>query len=289
MTEELEEKIARLENESNEARRKIDHMRGALRKSLRSQKKPFYKRLGFRIFVIIVFYIVLVSVLTGVMFLFRSREQFFFDLATAMILSWIIMVIIYYIWAIFFYNVNMGWTDDDWEGLKKIKEEGGELPKDEPTKNPHAEETLGLPPGTVRGTLAVSLLVAGLAMLVASFQLDQTYDSNSLFVDNFEFFKTAFLMMIAFYFGDKSLKAIGERNQGVYRPNGAGGGGTSSGGAGGGASTEGASTPETSVPAAANVINTVDLTEAKNALKEEESEIQDDGDTSAFNVKGSVG
>lgn len=251
--------------------------------------KKFFSGFKLSIIGLVAFYLVLVSILTWTMFFFRSQEEFFFDLATAMIISWIVMVIVYYIWAIFFYNVNMGWDEDDWDDLKKKKDLGEDLPEDEPVVNPHAKETLGLPPGTVRGTIAVSLLIAGLAMLIASFQLDQTYDSNSLFVDNFEFIKTAFLMMIAFYFGDKSLKAIGERNQGVYKPNPnqSGSGGSSlEGHDNGGTQTTPPSVATEIVPPTAS---SSDVQELKEALQTTGSETKDDGDTDDFNEKGSVG
>lgn len=150
----------------------------------------------------------------------RSSDQFFFHLATAIILNWIVLLIGYYIWAIFFYNINMGWTDDDWDSLEQRKQEGDKnrIAEEEPTVNPHANETLGLPPGTIRGTIALSLLVTGLAMVIASFELNSTYKSNATFIDNFEFFKTAFLMMIAFYFGNKSLEALNGRNKGHKNP-----------------------------------------------------------------------
>lgn len=242
----------------------------------KENEHTFFFGIKLKIVAMVAFYIAMVSVLTGAMFLFRSQEQFFFDLATAIIISWVIMVIIYYIWAIFFYNVNMGWDEEDWENLKQLKEDGEPLPEDEPMANPHANETLGLPPGTVRGTLAITLLIAGLAMLIASFQLDQTYDSNALFVDNFEFIKTAFLMMIAFYFGDKSIKALSERNQGVYR---------------GAVSKEATNTeletPKKELPSGpASPVTSHDATALKKTLQ---TETVDDGDYEAFNEKGSVG
>lgn len=258
-----------------------------LRKSDTQYRKYFYGMKG-SIAIMVIFYIIMVSVLTWVMFFFRSREQFFFDLATAIIISWIVMVIIYYIWAIFFYNVNMGWEEEDWNNLKKKKDLGEAGPEDEPTVNPHATETLGLPPGTVRGTIAVSLLVTGMAMVIASFQLDQTYDSNSLFVDNFEFFKTAFLMMIAFYFGDKSLKAITERNQGVYQQ---------SGNSAKSSTSQGVGTGINDSPIPSNVVNpsiqspplTSDVSTLKNTIKGSIDETKDNGDTSSFDDKDSVG
>lgn len=163
-------------------------------------------------------YVIIVLITALLIYLVSSR--FFYSLSAGIIFAWVIMVIIYYLWAIHFYNVNMGWTQEDWDKLddKKSNQNLSGLIDDEPIVNPHGNETLGLPPGTVRGTLAISLLVAALAMMVASFEMNSTLDANRIYVDNFEFIKTAFLMMVAFYFGNKSLQAIGSRNQGVYLP-----------------------------------------------------------------------
>ena len=46
--------------------------------------------------------------------------------------------------------------------------------------------------------------------------MDSTVKENTLIVDNFDFIKTAFLMMIAFYFGHKSLELIGYKSKHVY-------------------------------------------------------------------------
>jgi hypothetical protein len=167
------------------------------------------------IFTAIIGYLVLVVAATTIIGFVRNGESFFYNLAAAIILSWIVTLVVYYIWAIYFYNVNMGWEDDDWDELKRKKGDSTELMGDEPKKNPHHEETLGLPPGTVRGTIAISLLVAGLAVVIASFSFKQTMGANEYYIDNFEFFKTAFLMMIAFYFGNKSLDFLKDRKQ-VY-------------------------------------------------------------------------
>ncbi|MEO1051993.1 MAG: hypothetical protein AAFX87_15280 [Bacteroidota bacterium] len=147
------------------------------------------------------------------------------NLAIAIMVSWVIVLIIYYIWAIYFYNVNMGWTDSDWETVEERKKRDPDGNHDEPMENPHGDQTLGLPPGTVRGTLALSLMVGALAMAIASMAMPETLKENEFFIDNFEFFKTAFLMMIAFYFGNKSLEYLQNRPK-VIGPPGTGGGGT---------------------------------------------------------------
>jgi magnesium-transporting ATPase (P-type) len=147
-------------------------------------------------------------------FIVGSKDKdFYFNLAVFIIVSWLAILIIYYAWAIGFYNVNMGWTDGDWKRLFEAKKVNPEAGADEPTENPHKEETLGLPNGTVRGTIAISLLVGGLAMMIASLSFKDRLQPNEYFIDNFEFFKTAYLMMIAFYFGNKSLEFLKDRKQ----------------------------------------------------------------------------
>lgn len=136
-------------------------------------------------------------------------------LALGLIILWIGILVGYFAWAIYFYNINLGLTDSEWED---VRTRYGYIPEDADdvrTENPHAEETLGLPKGTIRGTIALSLLVAGLAMTIYSMSLEPELKANSFIVDHLDFLKTAFLMMIAFYFGNKALETIGYRSQRV--------------------------------------------------------------------------
>lgn len=122
------------------------------------------------------------------------------------ILVWIGVLVGYYTWAIYFFNINLGLTNEDWAEIRQNEADGE--PVEVRQENPHHDQTLGLPGGTIRGTLALSLAVGALAMLVASLGIDNTMSANELFIDTFDFFKTAFLMMIAFYFGNKSLQYL---------------------------------------------------------------------------------
>jgi len=146
-----------------------------------------------------------------------NRDSTFYNLAAGIIVSWIISLVVYYVWAIHFYNVNMGWTDYDWQKLEKKKREQPDAIENEPEENPNASETLGLPPGTVRATIALTLLVGSLALMLASLEMPYKLEQNSFFIDNYEFIKTAFLMMVAFYFGNKSLEFLKDRNP-IYGP-----------------------------------------------------------------------
>ncbi|MDN5210957.1 DUF5675 family protein [Fulvivirgaceae bacterium BMA12] len=139
-------------------------------------------------------------------------------LAISLILVWFGVLIAYLAWAIHFYNINLGLTNEDWAAIKERinegkarREMGEDVPEEElvePTENPYKDETFGLPPGTIRGTLALSLLLGGFSLLIVSFGHPDVLGSSDIFRENYEFFKTAFLMMIAFYFGSKSLQYI---------------------------------------------------------------------------------
>ncbi|UII19326.1 hypothetical protein [Fulvivirga ligni] len=136
--------------------------------------------------------------------------------AIDLILLWLGVVIGYYAWAIYHYNINFGLTNEDWARIRAQKEQGIEV--EEIDENPHKAQTLGLPEGTVRGTLALTLAIGALSMLIAALGMEDTKPINVLFIDVFEFFKTAFLMMIAFYFGNKSLQYLNYGSNTVRNP-----------------------------------------------------------------------
>ncbi|MFN7260196.1 MAG: hypothetical protein ACK5TU_09885 [Cyclobacteriaceae bacterium] len=149
-------------------------------------------------------------------FFLAPKESFFFNLAAAIMVSWLLMLTLYYIWAIYFYNINFGWTDKDWQDREtKVFVEGS---GPEPDGNPNSEETLGLPAGTIRGTIALTVLVIGLAMMIAALGLPGKISQNEFLIDHFEFLKTGFLMVIAFYFGSKSLELLKDRKQVIGVP-----------------------------------------------------------------------
>jgi hypothetical protein len=156
---------------------------------------------------VLVIEVVLLVFVIGVVYQFlKGGIDVYSSLAIGIIVLWIGIVIAYYAWAIYFYNINFGLTDHDWDQIGDARDTS--KPLTEPDINPNAEETFGLPPGTVRGTIAISLLVGTLAMAIVSFGKQNIVKDNEIFVDGFEFFKTAFLMMIAFYFGQKSLEYL---------------------------------------------------------------------------------
>jgi len=170
-------------------------------------QKDTIQKYFFRITLIIeiVLAILLFFLLAGY-FLGKTPLDIFSTIGIAIIILWIAIMVLYYSWAIYFYNVNMGLTDNDWQ---KIEDSGNTNPTVETrVANPEQGESLGLPAGTVRGTIALSILVGGLALFIASLGRNNVFRENQVLVDYFDFFKSAFLMMIAFYFGGKSLESL---------------------------------------------------------------------------------
>lgn len=144
----------------------------------------------------------------GAVIYYVSDQNFLYDMAVALIVSWVVVLVGYYAWALYFYNINFGWTDDDWKRYEDAMINNPAAAEGPPEKNPFAGESLGLPPGTIRGTIALTVLISGLSFVIAALSMSSSVPPNAVVVDNFEFFKKAFLMMIAFYFGTKSLEIL---------------------------------------------------------------------------------
>ncbi len=138
-------------------------------------------------------------------------------IALALMLLWLGVVIGYLAWANYFYNINLGLTNESWKELKQKKERAdellavgenpGEVPE-LPEDNPYSSQSMGLPPGTIRATLTLTLMIGAISLFIYSMGNSQIDEGDSFIYDNFEFFKTAFLMMIAFYFGSRSLEIL---------------------------------------------------------------------------------
>ena len=151
-------------------------------------------------------------------------EDIFRGISLLFATIWAVFFLGYFRWAMFYYNINYGKSKKYWDNIFDIrnKKSKGEAVKewdsDPPTKNPHQNETFGFPPGTVRGMIAFTLLFGAISLLIVSFGMEGELDESSFFWDHFEFFKTAFLMMIAFYFGYHSLKYLqGRFNRNIGR------------------------------------------------------------------------
>lgn len=143
-------------------------------------------------------------------------DEFYNLIALGILLIWFGILVAYYAWAIYFYNINLGLTNEDWAEIRERRQYAPEGVEDVPTENPNNDQTMGLPNGTIRGTLALTLMIGGLSMTIAALGMEGFIKENTFLVDNFDFFKTAFLMMIAFYFGSKSLEMIGYKSKKIH-------------------------------------------------------------------------
>ena len=131
------------------------------------------------------------------------------------IVIWACVFLSYFVWAVYYYNINLGLPEEEWNKIFEAKDKkarGESYAEDdlniEPKYNPYKDETFGLPGGTVRGMIAFTLLFGAISMLIVSIGMENQLDTNTMFWDQYEFFKTAFLMMIAFYFGSRSLQYL---------------------------------------------------------------------------------
>jgi N-acetylmuramoyl-L-alanine amidase len=155
-----------------------------------------------------------IGIIAAVIVYFSSGNNIFKSLGLIISIIWAVAFLKYFVWSVYFYNINYGLTDNDWKRIDKAKarkrnnEEVDPKELKEPERNPYDKETFGLPQGTVRGMIAFTLLFGAISMLIVSMGNESRIDENSATWDQLEFFKTAFLMMIAFYFGDKSLQYL---------------------------------------------------------------------------------
>ena len=119
-------------------------------------------------------------------------------IALDLILLWMGILIAYYAWAIYFYNINLGLTNESWARIKEEKEKIRELeelgedtsniePPLIPEDNPYGNQGLGLPPGTIRGTLALTLMMGAFSLFIFSMgDNSQIFEGNSFLYDNFD-------------------------------------------------------------------------------------------------------
>jgi hypothetical protein len=147
------------------------------------------------------------------------------QIALSLLVVWIGVVICYLAWSVYFYNFNFARSAKFWKKFeKKAKEyeESGEKTEAAlyaelaaPMENPYKDETFGMPPGTVRGILALTILMGGISLFIGLFSEDPPL-ADSVFYSYFQFFEDAFLMVIAFYFGTKGLDIITRQRGSSY-------------------------------------------------------------------------
>ncbi len=159
-------------------------------------------------------------------------------IAGVLLFIWIVMVIVYLVWAIHRYNSNYGLSDHEWKILnphmyanedemekytalnaKMIAEKqslalsgkddgsAAAVSLEEPEENPYKYDSFGLPPNTIRGIIALTALF--LFVLVEGVNL---FSSRSI-EGNFDQLIVALQMVIAFYFGSRAVEVFKTKNE----------------------------------------------------------------------------
>lgn len=171
-------------------------------------------------FILLVIIIFSVITIFGVLYILDDSSgnpsaPIFKAIGFVILMLWFCIFLCYFIWAIYYYNLNLGKTNKEWKVINEAKQSRAngapyaqENLDEEPLYNPYKDETFGVPPGTVRGMIAFTLLFGAIALLIVSFGMENTEGDKTFIIQQFDFFKQAFLMMVAFYFGSKSLKYL---------------------------------------------------------------------------------
>ncbi len=189
------------------------------------KRKNPYRRMFFGSVNILSLILLAVGLTGAFLLLFTNdgRNHAYEAMGLVVIVIWSVIFLRYFLWAVYHFNINFGLTDKDWDNILDAREEydrGAIVDKERlkaPKHNPYRSQTFGLPPGTVRGMIAFTLLFGAIAMLIVSMGMSGSIEQDSFYWDHFEFYKTAFLMMIAFYFGDRSLKYLQKRWPGAQQ------------------------------------------------------------------------
>lgn len=162
--------------------------------------------------------------------------------AFAIFIGWILIMLIYYFWAVRYHVVNYGLSKRMWkilypealartkkgkESLKRVRaamvqrrveEQARSADLDEdyspvttpfepPKENPYKKDSFGLPPGTIRGTLALTALV--MFILIEAVNLFSKYSLEG----HFDGLIVALQMVLAFYFGSKAVDVLRARRE----------------------------------------------------------------------------
>ena len=107
-------------------------------------------------------------------------------IAISIVLIWFMIFIPYLAWAVYFYNINLGRTNEEWEVINRKNDEAESEDDKIVLSNPYEEETFGLPKGTIRGSLAITLMVGGLSLFVVAIGHPTILRDNEFFHENFD-------------------------------------------------------------------------------------------------------
>ena len=137
---------------------------------------------------------------------------------TVVMCLWFFVMTILLFWGLNRFHFTAGLGKEKYAELVAIIDHDEEIPiherQDYYPKNPYQNESFGLPKGTIRGFLTLTLLVMNCFVIYMSLFAPP----GRLYDDRIEYLTTAFLMMIAFYFGSRAVdvfKSQGKNTQGA--------------------------------------------------------------------------
>lgn len=152
--------------------------------------------------------------------------------ALGIVVVWLVLVVAYFGWAIHFYNINLGMTSREWKVISPeiyaspkehaayvarreavaaaLNSDTGGAPTSStacalllaPKANPYRRDSFGLPPGTIRGVLALTVMIVFVVAEVA-----RAFGGN-VEADRVADIRTVFEMVLAFYFGSRAVEVL---------------------------------------------------------------------------------
>lgn len=126
---------------------------------------------------------------------------------------WLLLAVGLILYGLYRFHFTAGLGRERYNRLVKLIDESDDIPIGEKSlhypQNPHEDQTFGLPRGTVRGLLTLTLLFANCSLLYV-----MAFSPPAIAIEGrTEYIKTAFLMMIAFYFGSKAVDTLKAREK----------------------------------------------------------------------------
>ena len=135
----------------------------------------------------------------------QKKFDSFVDGSTWLALAWFILIIVFITYLFIRFHWYGGLRRKRFLLIVDLVNNDETIPPDQKAlhypQNPYRSETFGLPNGTIRATLTLTLLFLNIAL----FYISVYAPPSSIFANRVEFMATAFLMMIAFYFGTKAV------------------------------------------------------------------------------------
>jgi hypothetical protein len=152
----------------------------------------------------------------------QKKFDSFVEGSTWLALAWFILIIAFITYMFIRFHWYGGLRRKRFLIIVDLINNDENIPPDQKAQhypqNPYKSETFGLPNGTIRATLTLTLLFLNIAL----FYISVYAPPSSIFADRVEFMATAFLMMIAFYFGTKAVDVAKIRSKMPKRKEGGG-------------------------------------------------------------------